>query len=793
MNRWVRDNRGQRPSVLPPTDARDIGRPHRYHSVGNVTATLGAKLKLNSARHLVSFAFAIAALSIGLAAPLADPPAEFVLGDSSSVDGCGEVSVTIDIKYTGLSGLQMAICPEEGIGVTAIGMAESLPDDAWAVARVVEGGAVLGLLTYPDGSQTMARAEGVRIATVTVCCDSPPEGDSDVFALTFCEDGLGDPNIPNLTSSTGYPADPDALVLHDSEFTCLPWITVADPDPDPDPDADAGGDVVVADVSDADAEVTDDADAIALDTDAVDLSEEVDSGESPDESSDETEEADTTEEPDMVEEPDQRDEPDMVGSDGAGDDASEDIALEVAIPDTGSTTDPVSESDDAEGCGCSSSAGTSQGGWVVLLACLVLVLPRRRRKTLALAVLTLVTVFSASASARPAYDVRVGDAEVNLDGDVVVPVSVHSYVTESGFYGLDLTLGVSAADVVLATDITPTDVVVELNGGRGPIMVESELDPCGDGTQIALRARFTSEATAAFGGGTHHLFDLTLRGVGVGEAEVSSVTAVETSCADPGVATRVLPVGNSAQIPYFEGADISVVPYLLEIESLESDPDRSARGSIYLTVPEGYPVSGFQLTAESSNTEVATVSSLRTGDALETVNDGGRPAESTVGRPSCDTNQYYADITFDNTVEIDQVLDTGRHHILDLIVRPVSVGEATIGIDRTPCDGAVDFAIWSRETSYDALVVGGAFDSHETYIRGDVYEDDSVSVSDVDKLIQIIHNEDSSWCWALGDVNDDSFVNVADAVYLFNFLFKEGPAPAEPFAEPASEFVCEPF
>lgn len=153
---------------------------------------------------------------------------------------------------------------------------------------------------------------------------------------------------------------------------------------------------------------------------------------------------------------------------------------------------------------------------------------------------------------------------------------------------------------------------------------------------------------------------------------------------------------------------------------------------------------------------------------------------------------YSAEVTIDNTVEIDQVLEPGRHEILTLQLQPLDLGSATVAVDDDPCETAPDLTIWSEDAEYGAVVREATVEVAEISVRGDAAEDADVNIADVDRIIQYIENDRHLWCWALADVNDDDFVNVDDAVYLFNCLFKEGPAPPEPFATPVSEFVCDP-
>ncbi len=76
----------------------------------------------------------------------------------------------------------------------------------------------------------------------------------------------------------------------------------------------------------------------------------------------------------------------------------------------------------------------------------------------------------------------------------------------------------------------------------------------------------------------------------------------------------------------------------------------------------------------------------------------------------------------------------------------------------------------------------GAFPSGEpTLLLGDLNEDSRVNVADaVYLLVYMFLDGAPPWCMALADMNGDERMNVADAVYLLGYLFLNGPAPLPP-------------
>jgi hypothetical protein len=70
-----------------------------------------------------------------------------------------------------------------------------------------------------------------------------------------------------------------------------------------------------------------------------------------------------------------------------------------------------------------------------------------------------------------------------------------------------------------------------------------------------------------------------------------------------------------------------------------------------------------------------------------------------------------------------------------------------------------------------------------TFLRGDVNDDDTVSLSDVVtfllRLFDGLRPRDA--CADAADSNDDGVLNLSDAVFTLSHLFRGGPQPAPPF------------
>lgn len=104
-------------------------------------------------------------------------------------------------------------------------------------------------------------------------------------------------------------------------------------------------------------------------------------------------------------------------------------------------------------------------------------------------------------------------------------------------------------------------------------------------------------------------------------------------------------------------------------------------------------------------------------------------------------------------------------------------------------DEAYDIALYGCENVY---VTGYSWDDltnddyftikYVQFLRGDVNNDEEVTISDVVYLISYLFRSgpDPLPAPVVGDANCDDKVDIIDAVYLVNYLFKSGPAPGDP-------------
>ncbi len=80
-------------------------------------------------------------------------------------------------------------------------------------------------------------------------------------------------------------------------------------------------------------------------------------------------------------------------------------------------------------------------------------------------------------------------------------------------------------------------------------------------------------------------------------------------------------------------------------------------------------------------------------------------------------------------------------------------------------------------------------EGERAFIRGDVDQTGNISVTDAVHIVSHVLRLDSArcsfpvYCEDAADANDDGAVNVADAVYLLEALFRGGPVPPGPFPE----------
>jgi agmatine deiminase len=93
--------------------------------------------------------------------------------------------------------------------------------------------------------------------------------------------------------------------------------------------------------------------------------------------------------------------------------------------------------------------------------------------------------------------------------------------------------------------------------------------------------------------------------------------------------------------------------------------------------------------------------------------------------------------------------------------------------------GTYDFFIWANDTSGNANS-SDVYQFHVGVICGDANYDEIVDVADVVYLINYLFRNGAEPQPALcaGDCNNDDIVDVADVVFLINYLFRSGAAPA---------------
>jgi hypothetical protein len=93
---------------------------------------------------------------------------------------------------------------------------------------------------------------------------------------------------------------------------------------------------------------------------------------------------------------------------------------------------------------------------------------------------------------------------------------------------------------------------------------------------------------------------------------------------------------------------------------------------------------------------------------------------------------------------------------------------------------SLSFEVFDSAGRHDAVpLVAG---SSDTFKRGDCNQDQSVNIADaVFMLNYLFSGGDQPVCQDACDMNDDGGLNIADAVYLLTYLFSGGPPPPAPF------------
>jgi len=107
-----------------------------------------------------------------------------------------------------------------------------------------------------------------------------------------------------------------------------------------------------------------------------------------------------------------------------------------------------------------------------------------------------------------------------------------------------------------------------------------------------------------------------------------------------------------------------------------------------------------------------------------------------------------------------------------------------------PCGEGVDMG---------AYEMGGCPVTGVPFLRGDANSDNQYDIADAIFLLQYLFaGGDAPTCLKAADSNDSGSLDVADAVYLLGYLFAAGPEPPEPFGacglDPTpDELTCEAF
>ncbi len=138
----------------------------------------------------------------------------------------------------------------------------------------------------------------------------------------------------------------------------------------------------------------------------------------------------------------------------------------------------------------------------------------------------------------------------------------------------------------------------------------------------------------------------------------------------------------------------------------------------------------------------------------------------TPGGPVTYTLKYSLSPLFWGYEEVEGLTDTSSTISQGLL--PDSVYYWRVKAD----DGSPDGVTWADQ-GFWWFTVG-------TYVFGDANSDDEVNLADAVYLINyLFRNGDPPSPLLLGDPNNDCVVDVADIIYLINYLFRGGPAPMQ--------------
>jgi hypothetical protein len=98
--------------------------------------------------------------------------------------------------------------------------------------------------------------------------------------------------------------------------------------------------------------------------------------------------------------------------------------------------------------------------------------------------------------------------------------------------------------------------------------------------------------------------------------------------------------------------------------------------------------------------------------------------------------------------------------------------------------GAVNIAARNVNSDPSNTVPFTIIERPPLFIRGDLNLDGFIEVSDPVRLLLSLFEELSLTCEDAGDADNDELLELADVMFLLNFLFLNGPAPAFPYPEP---------
>ena len=106
------------------------------------------------------------------------------------------------------------------------------------------------------------------------------------------------------------------------------------------------------------------------------------------------------------------------------------------------------------------------------------------------------------------------------------------------------------------------------------------------------------------------------------------------------------------------------------------------------------------------------------------------------------------------------------------------VGETPVAFGQCILRDPIPFSDPIEVTTED----GWVFVAGPGYPFGDANDDGTVNIADVVYIVNylFVGGPEPVPLWIRGDVNCDLTVNIADAVYLVNYLFMNGPAPCNP-------------